>query len=196
MKKIILTIIALSSSSAFSDDIRLGQPAYGGNGCPNGSLSAALSPDSKTLSVLFDSYQAEAGYTTGRNTDRKSCNIAVPVHVPQGVSISLFQLDYRGFNRIPAGGSSRLSVDYFFAGGVGPRTSRFFSGPQSQDYLVTDQVEAGAIVWSPCGVDTNLRVNSSMVATTNSHNDQVLATVDSTDIKAGLVYHVQTRACH
>lgn len=196
MKKVILLAAALGTSLAFADDIRLGNPAYGGNGCPAGSASASVSPDGKTLSILFDKYQAQAGYPTGLTVDRKSCNVAIPVHVPQGYSISLFQMDYRGFNSLPAGASSRLNIEYFFAGQRGPTSSRTFTGYQNQDYLVSDRVGAQAIVWSPCGADTNLRVNSSMMAQTNARKEQTLATVDSADIRAGILYHIQWKRCN
>lgn len=52
--------------------------------------------------------------------ERKTCNIAVPVHVPQGYSVSIFQIDYRGFNSLPYGAYSRFNVEYFFAGTQGP----------------------------------------------------------------------------
>src|SRR3982750_1792818 len=51
---------------AHADDISLGQPGYGGTGCPGGSVSATLSPDAKSLSILFDQYQVEAGGDTGK----------------------------------------------------------------------------------------------------------------------------------
>lgn len=195
MKKLLMFFVVLSSSYAMADDIYLGQPAYGGNGCPQGTASAVLSPDRKTLSVLFDNYQATAGRGTGRTLDRKSCNLAVPVHVPQGLSVSLFQMDYRGFNDLPRGGSSRFSVEYFFAGQRGPSTAKDFYGSLNDEYLITNQVAATALVWSPCGADTNLRINSSMQVRTNSANEQAMATVDSADIRSGIVYHVQWRRC-
>lgn len=198
MNKVSLALftLVLVATSASADDIRLGQPGYGGNGCPNGTASAILSPDHKSLSILFDQYSAEAGRTTGRTVDRKSCNIAIPVHVPQGLSISLIQVDYRGFNSLPAQGSSRLEVDYFFAGQQGPHFQRTFNGPQNSQYLASNNLLVGANIWSPCGADTNLRVNSSIVAQTNSYNEQTLATIDSADIKAGIVYQIQWKTCH
>jgi hypothetical protein len=195
MKKLLIVVAALCATSAFADDIRLGLPAYGGNGCPQGTASAILSPDQKTMSILFDQFSAEAGRTSGRAVDRKSCNIAIPVHVPQGYSISLFQVDYRGFNSIPQGGFSKLSVDYFFAGSRGPSYSRSFSGPQNQNYLASNTLTASSVIWSPCGVDTNLRVNANIMAQSNARNDQTFATVDSADIKAGLIYHLQWKRC-
>jgi hypothetical protein len=194
-KPLLLVAVILSATSALADDIRLGQPAYGGTGCPQGSASAALSPDQKTLSILFDQYLVEAGKNNGRTVDRKSCNIAIPVHVPQGYSISLFKVDYRGFNSLPQGARSRFNVSYFFAGQSGPTFSKDFYGPQNQDYFISNDVVAASQVWSPCGADTNLRVNSDLMTQTNGYRENTLSTVDSADIKAGLVYHVQWRRC-
>jgi hypothetical protein len=195
MKRIVIGALLAAASSAFADDIRLGNPIYGGTGCPQGTASAVLSPDRKTLSVLFDGYMAEAGYTTGRSLDRKSCNLAIPVHVPQGMSVALLRMDYRGFNDLPMGTTSRLSVDYFFAGARGPNSTRTFRGPTSDNYLVSDHLSASSLVWSPCGADTNLRINSSLMVQTNSHYDQAIATVDSADIQGGIVYQIQWRTC-
>ena len=169
MKKSLLKVLSLffalglisAETMADSDDIRLGRPGYGGNGCPAGSASATLSPDRKALSIIFDEFMVEAGGSTRRKVSRKSCNIAIPVHVPQGLSVSLFKLDYRGFVSTPVGGKARLSVNYFFAGSRGPRVVREFPGSFDDEYLFTDNLQAAAVVWSKCGQDVNLRINSS-----------------------------------
>jgi hypothetical protein len=196
MKKTLLVLSALLSVSAMADDVYLGKPGYGGSGCPQGSASAVLSPDHKSLSILFDRFQTEAGGTTRRSVDRKNCDIAIPVHIPQGYSVSLFQMDYRGFNSLPAGGSSRLGVEYFFAGQRGPVSTRVFNGSLNADYLVSDRVGASAMIWSACGKDVNLRVNASLMTRTNSYMQQAMSTVDSADIKSGLVYHLQWKRCN
>jgi hypothetical protein len=195
MKNILFAFVILSATPALADDIRLGVPAYGGNGCPQGTASAALSPDRKSLSILFDQYSAEAGRSTGRKVDRKACNVAIPVHVPQGYSISLFKVDYRGFNSLPAGGRSRLNVNYFFAGQRGPTYTKEFHGEQNNNYFLTNNVAAESLVWSPCGADTNLRINSDLMVQSNASGQDTLATVDSTDIKSGLIYHLQWKRC-
>ena len=92
---------AVSASADYQDSVELGEPAYGGTGCPSGTASVTLSPDASSLSLLFDTYTVEAGGNTGKRVDRKGCNIAIPVHVPQGYSVSVFQVDYRGFNSLP-----------------------------------------------------------------------------------------------
>jgi hypothetical protein len=153
----VVTASVVSQAMA-QDDIKLGVPAYGGTGCPSGTASVTLSPDSKTLSVLFDQFIAEAGSSVGRTLDRRSCNLAIPVNIPSGYSVSLFQVDYRGFVSIPRGGSGQFRAEYFFAGSRGPVRTVNFSGPSERNYLVTDNLEAQALVWSRCGEDVILRV--------------------------------------
>lgn len=201
MKKLLGVLIAgvllASAALAYAEDpngVYLMQPGYGGNGCPQGTVNATLSPDSKQLSILFDSYMAEANYD--RKTDRKSCNLTIPVHVPQGWSVSVFKTDYRGFTSIPYGALGRFSVEYFWAGIKGPSYTKTFTGGTNGDYYLTNTLQASAFVWSACGADVNLRVNTSMLAQSNSRGEQTLATLDSVDIDSGLVYALQWRRCN
>lgn len=187
--------ISMAASGAQAQAaIQLGMPGYGGTGCPANSASVSLSPDQSSLSILFDQYVVEAG--NGRTMDRKSCNIAIPVRVPQGYSISVFQVDYRGFNSLPVGARANFNVEYFFAGSRGVRQAKTFYGPSSNLYELTDHLTAEAVVWSACGADTNLRVNTSMMVQTNRRQEQAMSTVDSADVTAGLVYHVAWRRCN
>lgn len=195
--KLALTLISagLFSMSAQAGSIELGQPAYGGNGCPAGSASVTMSPDQSALSILFDDYLVEAGGDTGKRIARKSCNIAIPVHVPQGYSVAILGIDYRGYTYVPRGAQARFNVEYFFAGRRGPRYRKTFRGPVDDEYLLENDLVARSLVWSACGAQTILRANTSMMARTNRRKAEVLATVDSADVEAGIVYHVQWRRC-
>ena len=198
--KNLLAVTALALTVGFAtfahaqDDISLGEPGYGGTGCPGGSVSATLSPDAKQLSLLFDSYIVEAGGDTGKAFDRKSCNIAIPVHVPQGLAISILAIDYRGYNNIPQGASTQFIVEYFFAGTRGPIFQQKFAGPKDEDYLIQNELTAQSIVWSACGADVNLRTNSSIRVNTKQ-NKQAMATVDSQDVSAAIIYQLQWKQC-
>ena len=184
----------LLSAPVFADDISLGNPGYGGTGCPVGSVSATLSPDAKSLSLLFDQYQVAVGGKTGKSFDRKSCNIAIPVHVPQGLSVSVLKIDFRGFNHLPVSATSQFNVEYFFAGTQGPVFQQKFNGFLDEDYLINNVLTAEAIAWSGCGADVNLRTNSSMRVKTVS-NKEAMASIDSEDINAGIIYQLQWRKC-
>ena len=198
MKKILaiaaLHIAGSVASVSYADDIALGEPGYGGTGCPDGSASVTLSPDAKSLSIIFDEYYVEVGGATNKSLERKSCNIAIPVHVPQGLSVSVLTVDYRGYNSLPTGAKSTFAVEYFFAGVQGPKFNKTFNGALDQDYLITNKLQATALVWSACGADVNLRTNSSIRVQTKQ-NKEALATVDSEDISAAIKYQLQWKEC-
>lgn len=193
-KNVLLLATMMLNAPAFAGDISLGEPGYGGTGCPAGTVSVTLSPDAKSLSLLFDKYQVSVGGATGKSFDRKSCNIAIPVRVPQGVSVSILKIDFRGFNHLPQSGTSQFNVEYFFAGTRGPAFERKFRGALDEDYLINNELTAQAIVWSGCGADVNLRTNSSMRVNTVS-NREAMASIDSEDVNAAIIYHLQWRQC-
>ena len=193
-KSLLLACSLLLSAPIFAADISLGIPGYGGTGCPDGTVSATLSPDAKSLSLLFDQYQVAVGGTTGKSFDRKSCNIAIPVRVPSGMSVSILKIDYRGFNHLPQSATSQFNVEYFFAGTRGPSFQRIFRGVLDEDYLINNQLVAQSVVWSGCGADVNLRTNSSMRVSTTA-NREAMSSIDSQDVNASIVYHLQWRTC-
>ncbi len=185
----------LMSKLLIADSISLGLPRYGGTGCPTGSVGMVLSPDSSQLSVLFDAYTVEANSTT--RTDRKFCNMAVPIHVPTGYSISIIEMDYRGFSSVPEGASADLDVDTFFAGvrNNGPRHHGWFKPKAKGNFCLANKIDKTVVVWSPCGKDLNLNIVSMLSATTNTKGEQTLAAVDSLDLAAGLTYQIQWQSC-
>ncbi len=191
----VASLLIVSLNTFAQDQISLGFPIAGGNGCPNGTAQATLSPDGRQLSVIFDQFIAEAGPASGRTMDRKSCNIAIPVHVPNGYSISILNVDYRGFVSLPVGATAQISAEYFFANQPGPRLAQNFVGRQDRDYLFNNQIAVQAMVWSPCGADANLRVNAGMMLRNTSRQLDAMATVDSADVSAGIIYQIQYRRC-
>lgn len=103
------------SAQAFSQSaVTLGEPDFRGNGCGRGKASAVISTDGQTLSILFDEYTVEAGGNLRQRNDRKQCNVIIPVNVPNGYSVAVFKVDYRGFVAVPAGAEAQFNVDYNF----------------------------------------------------------------------------------
>jgi Domain of unknown function (DUF4360) len=199
MKRVsLLAIIGFFSFSSFAiieDTIRLDTPFYGGSGCPAGSASASLSPDSSSATILFDQFVIETGGNTGKRGVRKSCNIGVPVHVPQGLTVSVFKIDYRGFNNLPYGAFSEFSVEYFFAGSRGSTVTQKFKGPISDNYLISSELIGQTTIWSPCGKDVILRANAGMFVKTTPFLAEAMSTLDSMDIKSGIQYHLKWASC-
>ena len=195
--KSLVTLATLVLALSAEAQIKLGQPSYGGNGCPAGSASVSITEDGKTMSVLFDQFSAEAGNTTGRRIDRKSCNLRVPIKVPQGYSVALIGIDYRGFNAIPGSGAyTEFNAEYFYAGSRGPRFTRRFQGPQSNEYLINNKLIATNLVWSQCGAEVIFGINAAATAMANTQMQQTMMIVDSADITAGLLYQFSWRRCN
>lgn len=177
-----------------ADQISIGLPNISGTGCSKNTVAMALSPDAGQLSLLFNAYTVEA-----RGTDRmdtKNCVIRLPIHVPKDVSISIFQMDFRGYTSLPKNARSVLDVDHDFFGNQGPKTQEVFDGERDGEFLVSHKLATDKHIWSKCGEDVDLRVRSSIRVKTNKKGDQAIATVDSVDVySSGMVYRLQMKKC-
>ena len=52
------------------------------------------------------------------------------------------------------------------------------------------------MTWSPCGRQVMLEASASMRVMSNSSMQQAIASIDSVDVTAGLLYKVQWRRCN
>ena len=191
-----LMLGAVTAHAQFpANQVQLGTPSYMGTGCPLGTVSATLSPDAQSLSLMFGSFQAIAGGSSGLTVDRKACNIAIPVHVPQGFTVSVMKIDYRGYERLPMNASGTFDVEYFFAGQSGPAFHKAFVGAEDGNFALNNQLVASSTVWSACGADVNLRTNTSIAVQTNQMNEQAQLTLDSADITSGVIYQLAWKSC-
>jgi Domain of unknown function (DUF4360) len=178
-------LTATAIGPAFAQKVEILGASYGGSGCPDRSASVSVSPDGQELSILFDKFSALGN---DPEQSRKSCNLSIPIRVPQGFQVSLYDADYRGY--VAPSTLANLRAEYFFAGSRGPLFSRTFRG--ETEYNVRDSLVTVADVWTRCGDSVNMRVNASMAA-----RGAGMATVDSFDLAhRGLVYHVKYRSCN
>ena len=195
-------------------DFRMGEPSYRGTGCPEGTASVALTDDKKTLSVLFDEYVVEAGENADVDPQNirkgrtfKNCRVTIPLDVPAGFHVAVVQVDHRGFVSVPEGGKAAFASAVFFrsrnqnrrqarANGTFVRRRMVFDGPTDEDYILSSQLEQP--MWSPCGQNVHLKINTRLWAQSNQSGDDVLATVDSVDVNANdskTVYHLLWQRC-
>ncbi|MFM2319836.1 MAG: hypothetical protein RLZZ215_2457 [Pseudomonadota bacterium] len=189
MKKLTILGSALLTAALFSqtsaaapsnNSVYFQAPAIAGSGCPAGTTDFAITPDGQTLTILFDAYSADPGNQT--------CNIAVPVHVPNGFQVSLMTADYRGFVE----GKAELRRSYFFAGATGPSLVTPMSSPSGREYTQRDNLVTMSESFARCGQDVNLRINSRIRTKTNNSS----ISVDSLDLNNGMVFHLQYRKCN
>lgn len=113
---IIITSVVLltASQAAFSEPnisgVVIEKVGYAGNGCPAGSASVVLASDKKSVSFLFDDFTVTVGGYGQRTFARKKCDVAVGMKIPEGISISILDADYRGFINLPSRAKAAISI--------------------------------------------------------------------------------------
>ncbi len=135
----------------------IGTLSYGGTGCPKNSLTFALSSGQQELVLNYNKFFVRSGPGTNKSLDRKSCNLAIPVHVPAGYEIAL-ATESEGKALVRASGKASLNLESFFPGTSGTKNSKVY---KSGHYNVTIGDSENTIAWSACGADTILRMNVS-----------------------------------
>jgi hypothetical protein len=99
--------LALSLNS-FASSFQVGTPQLTGPGCPAGSATAVVAPDSSSISILFDNFAVNApkGKTSGYSS---SCVFSIPIlQLPPNKTLSSLWIDYRGFINLPKGAYARI----------------------------------------------------------------------------------------
>lgn len=193
--------------SVRSGSISMGRISYGGNGCPQGSLSATLSPDSKAISILYDEFILELGDSAGVLNQKKTCHLRIPIHVPRGLKASVVALDYRGYHFLDEKTRLRLNSQYFFqnrrrpdkAGAV-TRRNMVVRGPIDEEYVISSELKQRRTrKRSDCGEDFILNVVNDLHGT--SRGNDLFATVDSLDAvgkalgNSEVRYHLTWETC-
>ena len=64
-------------------------PNHSGDGCPIGTVDAIKSPGNEALTLLFSGYKSST--SRSRKNVKKSCNVAVPVSVQKGYSVTIYK---------------------------------------------------------------------------------------------------------
>lgn len=150
--------MARAGHSAFFPDIALGEPVYGGTGCPQGTAQVVLSPQRRWLAVGFARYAARAASSGA--LARESCSLAIPVSVPPGLRVSLSRLQAYGDADVSPRGRGAFRAEYFFAGSTGVRVERDFRGGFAGSFVAS----GGDLVRAGCGESGIVRVNTSIRA--------------------------------
>jgi hypothetical protein len=189
-----------AASSAFAqspDYVRVRSIDFRGSGCPLGSVASNISPDRQAFTLLFDSYIAEVGQGVSAREKRKNCAVNVDLDFPSGWTYTFFTVDYRGFVDLAPSQVGTQQTSYYFQGS--PSTARFasnISGPVSRDYQIRDNLAVTSQVWSPCGAQRSLNMNTE-VRIDNSRNlrGQGIMTLDSVDLQLKHIYGIRWRRC-
>lgn len=160
-------------------------------GCPEGTYSVVNSPDGTSLSILFDAFVVSSG------NEQKQCRLEVPLHLPEGYSLGVYRVDYRGYAHLARKETAELTVAYQLGPrNKGRRFQRKIKGETDDDFLFTENIGAGLMKRVGCGEAAVLDVSVNLTLAAGGESE-AMASLDSADgaAKGGLIYYFDTKKC-
>lgn len=191
-KRTLAALALLLASPALGAEVAIGEFGYGGPGCPQGTISIEYPKEwahfwfSDIYAVVhYDSFATESA---AKATERKACNLALPVQVPSGWSVAPLIGDQLVTLALPSDSTLLLSTETFFAGSKAAKVKETWTGPLDEIVFVKGAADADA-KWSACGSDINLRssVSIELTSTTNS--------VAKGQLQSTRIHKLQTKRC-
>ena len=186
-----LVLLSLAASTAYADPpptdrIVIDVITVNGTGCPANTAAVAVSPDNTAFTVSYAAYTAQVGVGASATDFRKNCNLNLLVHVPSGFAYAIASANYRGFASLAAGATASERANYFFQGQStsGLIIHNLPVGPYMDDWQTTDATDIASLVFSPCGAQRNLNINTELrvsAGTSDPTKTTSFVTMDSTD---------------
>jgi hypothetical protein len=157
-----------ASATAFLDDppaeaVVMDIVSVHGSGCRPGTTFVNVPPGSAAFTLIYGEYLAQVGVGAALTDFRKSCQLTVRVHVPEGYTYAVSRADYSGFASLAAGATGVQRASYYFQGT--PNTdirTHSFTGPFDDYWYHTDETDLAALVFHPCGELRNLNINTEL----------------------------------
>lgn len=190
MKRLqLLSFLAFAAAAAAGN-------VHAADGCSAGTFSAVTSPDGTTLSILFDAFTVSGG-AGGKAVRRQTCHLQVPLRLPEGYSLGVYRVDYRGFAHLTGKETADLRVDHRL--GLRDKARRFqrkIKGKRDGDFTFTENIGAGLMKRVGCGEKAELDVSLQLTLHAEG-TSEAMATLDSVDgaAKGGLIYYLDTKRC-
>ncbi len=129
----------------------------GGSGCAANSLIRVEFDQEKNILQIHPS-QYQVQVNAQRSLDVKSCQLAIPVRVPEGQQLVISQFDLSGRLNLVKETPANVSYEAFLAGTKADRKNRLFSSvTKMQGRFLVRRTE---VLKSKCGGQDILRVNS------------------------------------
>ena len=142
-----------------------------GTGCPRGTTSTSIASDGKTFTTTFSEF--EAIVNKNQTTAVKDCQLAIKLKSPSGFSFTVTEFFYEGYAYLEKGQKARQIAKYYFQGSPlqAEEARTEIVGPYDDTYTFYDTVRTKDLIWSPCGVERDLNVRSTLRLTNGGKKD-------------------------
>jgi hypothetical protein len=157
--------------------IKIDAFTHSGNGCPQGSLAATISPDRTVITFGFDRFQTYIGPGTTIQDRSKNCALHLTLSYPSGYSFAVLDSTYHGFAQLEQGVTGTFFSTYFFSNDAAKtRTtqSSIVGGgiwADGQVYTKSESLPATDTIRSPCGGRTAILNINNRLALSSSNPD-------------------------
>ncbi|MEZ0392246.1 MAG: DUF4360 domain-containing protein [Pseudobdellovibrionaceae bacterium] len=193
--KTLILVASLFAQGAWAvpTEVTIGNPKLEGEGCPQGTARAVLSPDGSAISILFDEFILDATKRRVYPPEKlkKDCDFKIPVQLPPGYRLLASRIDYRGFAALAKGVKGFLTTTEPAANAVGkvvtvkPRVTLL---PQGEDVFTVSHKVGITFQSANCkkntgfiAFNTELKIAGSQPFQPNLVSDSLLV-LDSVDI--------------
>jgi len=169
---------------------------YSGSGCPGGTARGTISDDATTMTIGYDKFIAESGPNVKASDYRKNCQLVVKLKYPQGWQVSIFSANFRGYAGIQKKDKGVCKATFWFSGETeqGDAT-RTIVGPYNDNYKLFTKIPLTTTVWSRCGKQGMLNINSEVRVVPLGTKNVNLMTVDATDLMFSQIVYFQWKKC-
>jgi hypothetical protein len=169
-------------------------------GCPEGTYSVVTSPDGSAISILFDNFAVKGTEANGGFV-RMTCGMEIPLHLPEGFSLGVYKVDYRGFAHLDTKQRGELQVDYGTGRGRANRGRRFHRevrGVYDGDFVFNESLKGGILKRMGCGDEAVLNFGATLLLTSKRGATEGTMALDSVDgaPAGGLVFGLDLKRCH
>ncbi len=174
--------------------VRIESIRYDGDGCPPGSVAAALSDDGLAFTLSYSEMVASAGPGSGAGEQSRRCQVQATLTVPPGWSYALASVDFRGFASLQPGVVAQQQSTYHISGESPEKSEAVsWSGAFEDNFQIRDLGAGGEPYFSRCGKGKHLQITTRIDVDNRADKKATgLLAVDTLD---GEIYHLVWQSC-
>lgn len=158
----VLLVYTLLAKVSYAHGLDIDAIATAGSGCKEGTVVKSLEvlpSGALKVDIEFSEYNVLVGF--GNTLERKNCSLALPISLGSSERLKVSQLILRADGIIAPESKTNIKAEVFTAGSEGNVIGRQII--PDRELQGRFKLRARDVLETECGVDTNLRVNSSVL---------------------------------